>query len=120
MGRTTISITDETKTRFIKVKGALEHKNGKSRSEDDVMNELIGLFNHKEKERLAWEEIKKIYDSIKPLPCIGTDLKNALGLEGLKIPNEEQRKQIKDILKKYDLDENHILLEHARQVYEAW
>lgn len=49
LGRTTISITDETKKRFIKVKGALERKNGKSRSEDDVMNELIDLFEQREK-----------------------------------------------------------------------
>ena len=47
MGRTTISITDETKRRFIKAKGAMEVKNGNDRSEDDVLNELLDLFEGK-------------------------------------------------------------------------
>jgi len=44
LGRTTISIKDETKGRFIKVRGTLEHKNGKPRTEDDVLNELLDFF----------------------------------------------------------------------------
>jgi len=47
LGRTTISITDETKRRFIRAKGAMEVKNGNNRSEDNVLNELLDLFEEK-------------------------------------------------------------------------
>lgn len=73
-----------------------------------------------EKERLAWEEIKKIYEGTPPTEGVLTDFRLAIGGVPMRTPNEEQRKQIKAILKKYGLNENHILLEHARQVYEAW
>lgn len=77
-------------------------------------------MNDKTKERLAWEEIMKIYEGNAPSEGMLTDFRVAVGGVPMRILNEEQRKQIKDILKKYGLDENHILLERARQVYEAW
>ena len=44
LGRTTISIKDETKCRFIQARGTMEAVNGKHRSEDDVLNELLDFF----------------------------------------------------------------------------
>jgi len=44
LGRTTISIKDETKKRFIKARGVMESSNGELRSEDDVLNELLGFY----------------------------------------------------------------------------
>ena len=44
LGRTTIAIKDSTKRRFIKARGAMEVQNGKSRFDDDVLNELLDFF----------------------------------------------------------------------------
>ena len=44
LGRTTIAIKDTTKKRFIKARGAMEIVNGKHRSEDDVLNELLAFY----------------------------------------------------------------------------
>jgi len=48
LGRTTIAISNETKKRFIKARGAMEIKNGKHRSEEDVLNELLNVFERNE------------------------------------------------------------------------
>jgi arsenate reductase-like glutaredoxin family protein len=61
LGRTTISIYDRTKKRFIKVKGKLELANGKPRSEDAVLNKLVDFFeSFPSKEEL--ENILKILE----------------------------------------------------------
>jgi predicted DNA-binding protein len=41
---TSIRISVETKRRLIRMRGKLEIKDGKSRSIEDVINELIGYF----------------------------------------------------------------------------
>lgn len=41
---TSIRISDKTKRRLVKVRGQLEIKDGKTRSVEDVINELIDCF----------------------------------------------------------------------------
>jgi len=44
MGRTTVSVSEETLKRLNKVKGMLMAQNGKSRSLEEVINELIDYY----------------------------------------------------------------------------
>ena len=46
---TTIRIKVTTYTRIIHTRGTMEHKNGKRRSLEDVINELIDYFEKGEK-----------------------------------------------------------------------
>jgi hypothetical protein len=43
----TVRLGAETKKRLIKVRGSLESKNGKGRSLEDVINELIDYYEGK-------------------------------------------------------------------------
>jgi hypothetical protein len=42
--RTTINVSEETKRKLTAIKGKLMHENGKNRSLDDVIAELINYF----------------------------------------------------------------------------
>lgn len=53
MGKTTVSVSEETVKRLNKVKGMLMAEDGKNRSLEDVINELIDYF-----ETYATEMIK--------------------------------------------------------------
>lgn len=45
-----IAVSQETKKRLVQVKGKLEAKDGKQRSVEDVIAELIGLFEEVNKQ----------------------------------------------------------------------
>jgi len=47
MSRTTISIKKETHKRIVQTRGKMEHEDGKRRTVDDVINELIDYFEEK-------------------------------------------------------------------------
>jgi hypothetical protein len=44
LGRTTLSLHNETKHRLVKVRGKMEHCNGKQRDLEDVLNDLIDYY----------------------------------------------------------------------------
>ena len=44
LGRTTLTLHDETMQKLVKVRGKLENNNGKRRDLEDVINDLIAFF----------------------------------------------------------------------------
>ena len=44
LGRSTLSLHDETKSRLFRTRGKMELKDGKKRTLEDVINELIDNF----------------------------------------------------------------------------